>query len=236
MKKIILVAITAIFMVIPDASAQSGISGLFGKLFGGKSSTQTTENSTVNSITNVLGTLLGNSVTLSEKVFKGTWNYAGTACILESDAALANIGGTVVTTKIEEKLDGYLAKVGVKEGTCKFTFEDNNVCRFQIAGKEITGTYTLNAEEKSVNFVFYNALSMTAHVAYNITSMDIVFNSDKMLALIQNVLGTVAEKGAAMSSQSNGTSSLSTATSTITTINSLLKNYKGMMLGMKLTK
>lgn len=219
-----------------EASAQSGFSGFFGKLFGKTTSSESSTSSTVNTITNVLGTLLGNSLALSEDVFKGTWNYNGTACVLESDAALANIGGSVVTTNIEEKLDGYLAKIGVKEGSCSFTFEDENECRFKVGSKEIKGTYTLNPEEKSVNFVFYNKLSMTAHVAYNLTGMDIVFNADKLLSLIQNVLGTVTEKSSSYTAKTTNTGTLGTAASTLETVNSLLNNYKGMMLGMKLKK
>ncbi len=237
MKKNISVAIMAFLLICStEVAAQSNLSGLFSNMFGGKSSTESKQSTTTNTITNVLGSLLGNSMTLSEKVLNGTWNYDGTACVLESDAALANIGGTVVTSKIEEKLDSYLALVGVKKGTCEFTFAENNVCKFQVAGKEIIGKYTLDAKEKTINFVFYNSLSMTAHVAYNISSIDIVFNVDNMLTLIQNVLGVVADKGSAIASQSGGANSLSAATSTISTINNLLKNYKGMMLGMKLTK
>ncbi len=259
MKKIIAIAFVAMFVSVSQTSAQSG---LFGKFLGGKSSTTTattekeadqsaqsglsnlvgkltgTSSGTAETITNVLGSLLGNSMTLSENMLEGTWNYVGTSCVLESDEALSNIGGTLVTSKVEEKLDTYLAKVGVKEGSCSFTFIGTDSCKFSIAGRDIKGHYTLDAKEKKINFSFYyGRLSMTSYVTYDLTSLNIVFNADKLLSLVQKVMGTVADnsdKYAGALSSSSATAGATTAT--IGTITSLLNNYNGMMLGMKLKR
>ena len=69
MKKIFSLIIVAIFLGVTDASAQ----GFLSKLFGGGGSSDTE-----NAISNVLGSLIGNSVTLSEKMLEGTWEYTGT--------------------------------------------------------------------------------------------------------------------------------------------------------------
>lgn len=263
MKKFFAIAVLAMSLCVSQASAQSGLSGIFGKLFGGSSTSSektTTETNTTteepdiqsgitnligkvtgtstetsSTITNVLTSLLSNSVTLSDKMLIGEWNYSGTSCVLESDQALTNIGGTVVTSKIEEKLDTYLAKVGVKEGSCTFTFMENDSCKFSVAGREIKGQYVLDPEEKKINFSFYGRLSMTAYVTYELTSLNIVFNADKMLALLQKVVGVVSN-GSGQLASSLGSANSATATATLGTVSSLLNNYNGMMLGMELKK
>ena len=75
MKKIIIIATIAIMAFAPSASAQSGLSGLFGKLFGGGSSKEEVS-ATTDVVTNVLGSLLGNSMTLTEKALQGKWSYS----------------------------------------------------------------------------------------------------------------------------------------------------------------
>lgn len=226
MKKLFMMAVLAAFVCVQGVSAQSGLSGLWNKLTGGSSSSSSENSSSVvGTVTNVLGSLLGSSVTLSDELINGTWNYAGASCVLESDNALAKIGGTVAAEKVEEKLDTYLAKVGVEPGKCSFTFSDEQNCSFKIGNREINGTYTLDAENKIICFSFYNYINMTSYVAYETTSLSLVFDADKLLSLVKKVATT------------GSTALASTSTSaTISTMSALLENYTGMMLGMKLSK
>jgi hypothetical protein len=214
MKKIALLAFMAM-MFVGSANAQSFLSGLFNKISGSGSA-----DGVQSTVTNVLGSLSGESMTLSKSTIKGTWTYNGTSCVLESDDALSKIGGSVVTGKVEEKMNGYLKKVGVKEGTCSFTFSENDSCVFRVGSREISGTYVLDGENKTIQFSFlYGRFTSTAHVAYDINSLNIVFNADKMLNLVQKVTPAVAKYNA-----------------TLSTLATMLENYKGMMLGMKLKK
>ena len=211
MKKIAIIAILATLFT-GTANAQSFLSNLLGKI-GGSSETAST-------VTNVLGSLLGNSMTLSKSTIIGTWSYTGASCVLESDNALAQAGGAVATAKIEDKMNSYLGKVGVKEGKCSFTFAENDSCTFKVGNREIKGRYELNGEEKKIHFSFlYDRFTATAHVAYEVTSLSIVFNADKMLGLVQKVTPTAAKYS-----------------TTIATLATLIENYNGMMLGMKLKK
>lgn len=227
MKKAFSLVVLTMLLCVSNASAQSGF---LGKLFGGGKSSDTE-----NTISSVLGSLIGNSVTLSEKMLEGTWEYTGTACVLESDAALANIGGTVATAKIEEKLDGYLARVGVKEGSCSFTFIGKDSCVVSMAGRELGGRYALDAKEKTILFTFYGRLNFNTHVAYNVSSVNIVFNADKLLSLVKTVTSKVSSSAGSLS-QNSSTGTLGTASATLGTISSLLSNYDGMMLGVKMKK
>ena len=211
MKKTAIIAIV-LTLFAGTANAQSFLSNLLGKI-GGSSET-------ANTVTNVLGSLLGNSMTLSKSTILGTWSYTGASCVLESDNALAKAGGTVATAKIEEKMNSYLGKVGVKEGKCSFTFAENDSCTFKVGNREIKGKYELNGEEKKIHFSFlYDRFTATAHVAYEVTSLSIVFNADKMLGLVQKVAPTAAKNS-----------------NTLATLATLIENYNGMMLGMKLKK
>ena len=212
MKKTAIIAIV-LTMFASTAGAQSFLSNLFSKI-------SSSESTTTNAVTNVLGSLLGNSMTLSKSTILGTWSYTGASCVLESDNALAQRGGTVASTKIEEKMNNYLGKVGVKEGKCSFTFADNDSCTFRVGNREIKGHYTLDGEEKKIEFSFlYDRFTATAHVAYDVKSLSIVFNADKMLGLVQKVAPTAAKYS-----------------NTLATLATLIENYKGMMLGMKLKK
>lgn len=182
---------------------------------------------------NVLGDLLGKAVPLSESMLLGTWNYQGVACVLESDNSLASLGGSAVAGQLEEKLDGYLSKVGVVNGACSFTFSEDGSCVFKIKEREVKGTYSLNADEKVINFSFLKGkLNIKTYVAYNVVDMNIVFETDKLLALVQKTLDAVSGKMSAFSS----TSKLGTAASALGTAGKLLENYEGMMLGMELKK
>ena len=190
-------------------------------------------------VTNVLGTLIGNSVSVTKNVVQGTWSYDGTACVLESENALTEIGGTVATSKVEEKLDGYLSKLGVCKGSCTFTFQQNDSCYFTVNGRDVHGIYKLNEEEKTIDFSFLRGkLNMKSYISYNLTGMDVVFDADKMLALVKNATSVVSEKASSAGSllSASSSSKLNSAATTIDAVSTLLSAYDGMMLGMRLTK
>lgn len=188
-------------------------------------------------VANVLGNIIGNSVPFSKALIEGTWNYKGTACVLESEKALADIGGTVATAKIEETLDGYLAKAGIKSGACSFTFMENDSCYMTVNGRNICGTYSLDTENKVIDFSFLrDKLKMKSYLSYNVKDINIVFEADKLLALVKNVTSAVSDKTSGLSSISSSSSKVATTTAALNTASALLENYEGMMLGMKMNK
>ena len=190
-------------------------------------------------VSNILGSIIGNSIPFSKSLIEGTWNYDGFACVLESESALSNIGGTVVTSQIEDKLDGYLSKVGISKGSCKLTFFPNDSCCFSVNERELSGTYKLNAEEKIIDFSFLrDKLKMKSYLSYNVSSIDVVFDADKLLTLIKNVTSTVSDKTSLISSNlsASSASQLNTVGTALDAASTVLSVYDGMMLGMKLTK
>lgn len=238
MKRIFLLVAVVAFTMSASAQWTNLLGNALGKLTSPSADNKETTSTTANTVKNVLSSLIGSSMPVSEAALTGTWNYEGVSCVLESDQALANIGGKVAAGTIEEKLDGYLAKVGVAPGACTFAFLDNDSCQFTVKGRTINGTYTLNKEDKTVLLNFYGRLSMTAHVSYDLTNMNLVFDADKLLTLIKKVTSTVASSSSSGSGIASilGGGSTSSAASTLSTVSALMENYTGMMLGMKLSK
>ena len=229
MKKIVF-SLMLMLAVATGASAQSW-KDVLGKV-ATEVASEVSSTEAGSAVTNVLGALLGNSLTLSIEALEGTWNYEGVACILESENALSNIGGTVVTSTIESKLDEKLTKIGVTPGKCSFTFVGDGTCTINVNGRDLNGKYELNAEEKMSVFTFvYDKLPLKTYVSYEIQNLNIVFKADRLLAFIKNVASYF----------SNGATGeqlgqLQSVMQTVGTIGSLLENYDGMMLGAKLSR
>lgn len=229
MKKIVF-SLMLMLAVATGASAQSW-KDVLGKV-ATEVASEVSSTEAGSAVTNVLGALLGNSLTLSIEALEGTWNYEGVACILESENALSNIGGTVVTSTIESKLDEKLTKIGVTPGKCSFTFVGDGTCTINVNGRDLNGKYELNAEEKMIVFTFvYDKLPLKTYVSYEIQNLNIVFKADRLLAFIKNVASYF----------SNGATGeqlgqLQSVMQTVGTIGSLLENYDGMMLGAKLSR
>lgn len=230
MKRIIVSLMLAV-AVVTGASAQSW-KDLLGKV-ANEVATEVSSNSEAGgAVVNVLGSLLGNSLTLSAEAIHGTWSYEGVACILESENALSDIGGSVVTTQLESKMDGMLSKVGIKPGNCSFTFKEDGTCAILVGSYAIEGTYELLPEEKIMNFTFmYGNIDLKTHVAYEIQNLNVVFKADKLLNFIKSITSALSKNATG-----DQLKQLSSISQTAATLGTLLSAYDGMMLGVKLSR
>ena len=225
------------FSLILLFAVSAGVSAQSWKDLIGKAASELAEEASStaagSAVTNILGTILGNSLTLSYEALEGTWDYEGVACVLESEEALSNIGGTLVTATLEEKLDEKLALIGVSKGNCSFTFSKDSTCVINVGGYNLNGKYRLNVEEKVIDFTFmYDKLPLKTYVSYEIQSIDIVFKADRLLSFIKNVASYISNNGAAGGQQSQ----LQAAMQAVGAMGTLLQNYDSMMLGAKLSK
>ena len=143
----------------------------------------------------------------------GTWSYTGSAIEFESDNLLQKAGGAVA----EKKLDEQLAKVGIKAGQMSFTFNADSTFSAKVGQKSMKGSYSYDASTQKVNLKFAKLIGMNAKVNATSTTMDLLFESDKLLKLITF-----------LSSKSSN--------STLKSIGSLANSYDGMMLGFSLQK
>lgn len=202
---IVIMAAVMVFMPV-DASAQK-----LGNLLK-KAASSDVVNSVIN--TYVPG---ANAVSLP-----GSWSYTGAAVSLSGETAVSNIAGTAVTSGIENKIDGYLQKIGVKPGAVHFTFNGDKTFISTIFGINLSGTWQINDEAKRVTLQYGKVmkyLSMTGTLTRTSEGCEILFDADRFLTFIKSAL-SFAGKG-------------STAASGLS---SLTSSYKGMKLGYKLAK
>lgn len=167
----------------------------------------------------VLGTLIGNALPISYESMAGTWTYSSPEVRFESENALAQAGGMVAASEVEQKLAETYAKVGLKPGTGSFTFSADKKCVIDFGGRQISGTYTINGSDHSFSFKSTTGLiKLNGKVYFTGNSLAIIFDAKKLLSITQ-ALGAISGQG-----------------STIGAVSNLLGNYDGLMLGMNLTK
>ena len=151
------------------------------------------------------------------KAMTGTWSYKGSAVEFESDNLLMKAGGAAAATMAENKLNEQLSKIGIKDGQMSFTFNADSTFTSTVGKKTLKGTYSYNASTKQVDLKYLKLLNLHAKVNCSSSSLELLFNSDKLLKLMAFI----------------GSKSSSTA---LKTVSSLAENYDGMMLGFQLSK
>lgn len=147
----------------------------------------------------------------------GTWIYSGSAIEFESDNLLNKAGGAAAAAVAEKKLDEQLAKVGIKDGTMTYTFNADSTFTAKLGARSLKGTYSYDASTRQISLKFVKLLNLHAKINSTSSSMDMLFDSDKLLKLIT-----------LLSNKSKN--------STLKTIGSLANSYDGMMLGFSLKK
>lgn len=222
------VILAAAMLFSANASAQSLLSSLKG-LLGGSSTTETTTESTTastaSSLLEMATAILGNAVGAAPTFdLAGTWTYTGSAVSLTGKTALAQVGAAAAQSTIQEKVDGYLAKVGVVSGSMVFTFTSDNNFTCQVKGKTLSGTWAYDSKTNGIHLYFGKVmkyLQMDGVLKVTSTGCQMLFTADKFLEFSKTMLAAVKTKN---------------ASSTLDTISALLENYEGLYIGFNLTK
>ncbi|MBR4338515.1 MAG: DUF4923 family protein [Bacteroidaceae bacterium] len=203
----------------PTVSDVSGIlSGVLGAL-GGASGKTTDDGQAVSNdgvVSGILGSILDAFTTVKENNLYGTWNFKGSAFVFESDNVLATLGSDAVAKQVAAKVDSYLAKVGVKEGACSITFNEDGTCTFNVGARGINGTYVYDAQAKTIAFTF-GLIKTTAYTVYEQNTLNIVFQSNALLKILKAVCAA-------------------SSNSTLKLLNTLLTQYNGLRVGMGFAK
>lgn len=187
------------------SSSASTAGGVLGGLLGGSGG---------GVVGNILSSLFGS--TLQQKDLYGTWLYSSPKVAFESENLLAKAGGAVAASTVEEKLAGYLGKVGITAGSSTFIFNEDG--SYTVGSKTKTlysGKYTFDAQNKTIKMTGLLGLAtFTASVGKSGSNIYLMFDADKVLSgatAITKMLGK-------------------------TTIASVLGNYDGMQVGFTLAK
>lgn len=197
-KNIFTVALIATFSLVAANIQAQSLKDLFNK----------------DNISKVVNAVTGNEQPVH---MTGTWNYTGSAVEFESDNLLMKAGGAAAATVAEGKLNEQLGKIGIKQGQMNFTFNADSTFTSTIGKRAMNGTYSYNASTKQVSLKYLKLINMNAKVNCSSNSMELLFNSDKLLKLLTF-----------FGSKSNSTA--------LKTVSSLADNYDGMMLGFQLKK
>ena len=167
-------------------------------------------------VSGLLGSILNAFTTVNANTIVGTWNFKGSAFVFESENALAALGSDAIATQLETKVDQYLAKFGVKEGSCSIIFNEDKTFQFVMGDRYVNGNYELNVETKELKMTF-GMLATTAILVYDAGTINLVYQSDGLL----RILKAVGAKG--------GNTSLAL-------LGALLDQYDGLRIGMAFAK
>ena len=216
MKKIF-TTIMALMLVASAANAQSGILGSLGKIFGGNSENKSAAG---NLLESVLGTVISQNVNVS---LPGTWTYAGVASAVETENTLTTLAASTYKENLENKLDGYLKKVGIVPGVATITFNNDNTFSIVSGAKTIaSGTYTYDNKAIVMKFgKLYNYLTMEGTVTASTSGAQVLFDANKFLEFAKKAVKVVGAKS---------------SNSTVNTIASLTEQLSGLKLGFDLKK
>ena len=213
MKKIF-TTLLALMLVASAANAQSG---LLGKIFGGNSENKSAAG---NLLESVLGTVISQAVTVS---LPGTWTYSGIASAIETENTLTTLAASTYKENLENKLDGYLKKVGIVPGVATITFNNDNTFAIVSGAKTIaSGTYTYDNKAIVMKFgKLYNYLTMEGTVTASTSGAQVLFDANKFLEFAKKAVKVVGAKS---------------SNSTVNTIAGLTEKVSGLKLGFDLKK
>ncbi len=222
-----------------SANAQFNLGNLFG---GSKSKNNTTEESsqTNSSVTDFLSGLgsgsnsagsdsnsgLGGLLSGLTSVFTGekqanaeniigTWEYSEPAIVLKSDDILGSTAAKLAAGKLEEKMQNYLAKVGIKQGTVSITFNEDKTFVEMLGSKKIMGTWDFKDEKLQLTIAKVKTFEVTTQMEGN--KLLVVTNADKLLSLLKTLGGK-------------------STNSTVKTVTTLLNQVDGAEAGVTLVK
>lgn len=206
-------AIMALMGGTQTASAQGWLDRLgsaASSLLGGKGS------GAVDKLADVASMLLGND-SLSVERLQGTWEYSKPCVAFESENVLTNIGGVAASSKLESTLEGLLSKVGFTAGKLQLTLNADSTGCITSRGKDYNFDWKIEKTDIVLNFPMTQK-EVRMNVKRTATSLQLSLNADKLLTLIT----TISEKAA-------------TVNTTAQSINAMIKDVKGMYIGLKFT-
>ena len=167
---------------------------------------------------NLLGNVLGASKKLSKESILGTWNFQSSACVFESQNLLMKAGGELAASRLEEKVNAAMQRVGITQGSCSYTFNEDGTFASVMFGRTLKGTYKLDAENKKITMFYLGGIMQsTAQVALFNNKLSLLYDSDKLLKVV-NTMSALSGSSAAKA------------------LTQILNAYDGMLIGMELTK
>ncbi|MBQ6203074.1 MAG: DUF4923 family protein [Prevotella sp.] len=210
MKKISLLAASAVFVLSGCMVGNTGTGNNAGNILGSILGAATN----ANTIGNILYDVIGYNK-LSQADLIGNWQYYQPGCAFTSENLLAKAGGHVAATKAKEDLTPTYQKLGITSANTYFQFAENGQFAGKIDGQPLSGTYTFNTSDQSIQLKTL-LLTIKGYVNRNPQGISLLFESKKLLSVLQTI-------------------SAVSGNSTLSSVGELTKNYDGIRLGLDLT-
>ena len=157
--------------------------------------------------------------TATELLIVGTWNYTQPAMTFEGVDLLSNVAGEALAAKLSTKLQTAYNAVGIKQGSCSFTFNEDNTFSAVMGSRTLSGTYAYDTTTFAITLNFDSKLlklgTMTGYAYITASGLDLVFDCTRLVKM----LTTLGAKVSALSS-----------------VTSLMGNYNKANIGFSFTK
>ena len=153
---------------------------------------------------------------------EGNWTFSGSAVKFTGDNMLMNAASELAVGKVEDTLNEYLAKVGIKEGLFSYTFNEDGTFSTSFNQAKFPGQYTFSQQEKTLELDYgknekLKGIALKTNVSVGTSTMQLLFNADKLLEFISKITSSVGD-------------------SKLGALTSLLDQYDGMQIGFELTR
>lgn len=154
----------------------------------------------------------------TQKDLTGTWNFRSTACVFETENLLKKAGGSIVATQVENKFDEYFRKVGIKNGTCNFTFNPDSTYSAKLGVAKLSGKFTMDEKTKLVTMNYLLGIAkMRATAVKSGNKMKLLFDADAFLKTMKTL-------------------SMFTKDNSIEILAAMADLYDGMLIGFELNR
>lgn len=210
MKKVFLPLAVAICAASSANAAEFSLKDIFGTV------SNAVQDGTLTDM--IQGVLATSNITVADMA--GEWISSGSAVCFQSENLLNKAGGAVAATEIEKKINPYFDKYGLDGAV--FTIQTDGSFTLKMKKISLSGTIAKNSDNKTFDFSFtalggIKLATIPAYVQKTSKSMDIMFDADKLITLL-NVIAKIS-----------GSKLASTAVN-------LLNSYDGLCVGFKLNQ
>lgn len=196
-----------------SSSATPTVAGILGGILGANTGSSSSAGNIINGI---LDNVIGSGTFKQSDLCAHTWKYSKPGCAFTSENLLAKAGGEIAASKVEETLSTYYSKVGFSNSNTYFKFNEDGSFESKIDGKTWRGTYTFDEKTHAIAMKGL-LLSMSGFATKTTSGMSLLFESKKLLTLIQTLTAL-------------------SGNSTLSTIGNISKNYDGVRVGFEMNK
>ncbi len=156
------------------------------------------------------------------KNIEGNWEFSGSAVKFTGDNVLMNAASELAAGKVEDQLNEYLQKVGIRQGLFSYVFNADGTFTTTFNKMNFSGQYTFSQEEGTIELDYgknekLKGVSLKTDVSVSLNSMQLLFNADKLLDFISKITSTVGD-------------------SKIGAMASLIDQYDGLKIGFELSR